>query len=120
MKLVQAKCAHDCFQPAMTHHAPVLVVPYSPLWLQAFEAERALLQVSIPERNICVEHIGSTSVPGLSAKPIIDLMLGTTSLQQVDSWIPILEGIGYEYMSPSPIPFGLKLIMPGDISTTWL
>ena len=57
-----------------------------------------VLASSLKDENVWIEHIGSTAVPGLSAKPIIDVMLGASSLERIESWVPILEGLGYEYM----------------------
>ena len=46
-----------------------------------------------------VEHIGSTSVPGLAAKPIIDMMVGITDFTQADALVPGVQSLGYEYVS---------------------
>ena len=47
---------------------------------------------------IAVEHIGSTAVKGLGAKPLIDMMIGVTDLQITENWIEILSEIGYEFV----------------------
>ena len=47
---------------------------------------------------IAVEHIGSTAVEGLGAKPLIDMMIGVTELQIAEKWIEVLSEIGYEYV----------------------
>lgn len=55
---------------------------------------------------IAVEHIGSTAVEGLGAKPLIDMMIGVTELQITEKWIEVLSEIGYEYV-PKMQPIGV-------------
>ena len=71
---------------------------YSPLWPAVFGIERErLLKVFAPV-EVAIEHIGSTAVPGLGAKPIIDMMLGAPSLAAIDARIADLEAEGYRYV----------------------
>jgi GrpB-like predicted nucleotidyltransferase (UPF0157 family)/GNAT superfamily N-acetyltransferase len=70
------------------------VVPYNPLWPQMFEAEAALIQKAMGENCIAVHHIGSTSIPGMSAKPIIDMMPVVRDIQKVEAGP--MEALGYE------------------------
>ena len=77
---------------------PVVLVAYDPAWPACFEAERArLLQVFDPVRTR-IEHVGSTAVPGLAAKPIVDVLLGVERLEEVERRIPELEARGWEYV----------------------
>ena len=69
---------------------------YSPLWPAVFDLERQRL-LEIFGEGVVIEHIGSTAVPGLGGKPIIDMMLGTADIAQVDARIPQLEAEGYRY-----------------------
>jgi GrpB-like predicted nucleotidyltransferase (UPF0157 family) len=59
---------------------PIAVVDYDPAWPAMFEAERAAVAAVLGDLVIAIEHIGSTAVPGLPAKPIIDLLVGVRSL----------------------------------------
>jgi len=77
---------------------PVFVVPYDPEWPRQFERERALLGRVFRGNRVSVEHVGSTAVPHLGAKPIIDIMVGVSALSEVESRIPDLEAQGYEYV----------------------
>lgn len=77
---------------------PVIIVPYNPGWADTFKNEAKLLQVVIPYKNIVIEHIGSTSVPELSAKPIIDIMVGFETLNDANKSIPSIETLGYQYI----------------------
>jgi GrpB-like predicted nucleotidyltransferase (UPF0157 family) len=77
--------------------APVVeVVPYDPTWPERFEAERRLLSEALPDA-LSVEHIGSTSVPGLAAKPIIDIMVVVPDVDGVVANLRPLEQLGYVY-----------------------
>lgn len=69
--------------------------PHDPAWLTAFELERARLQALLPGILVHVEHIGSTAVPGLVAKPVVDIMAGVQSLAGVDATIDTLCDNGY-------------------------
>ncbi len=77
----------------------VAVVPYDPIWPKAFEQERLYLLSCLPTNLINrIEHFGSTAVPGLSAKPIVDILVEVTSLDKTREIIaPILEAQGYDY-----------------------
>lgn len=77
----------------------VAVVPYDPRWPMAFEDERRHLRTCLPSGLIGrIEHFGSTAVPGLSAKPIVDMLVAVRSLDETRQRIvPILEGQGYDY-----------------------
>jgi GrpB-like predicted nucleotidyltransferase (UPF0157 family) len=74
---------------------PVRLVPYDPSWPRFFEQEEARLHGICPEAFERIEHIGSTAVPMLSAKPVIDLMAGVPSLARADAILPILCANGY-------------------------
>ncbi|HEX9939297.1 MAG TPA: GrpB family protein, partial [Longimicrobium sp.] len=58
----------------------VRVVPYQPAWAALFAREAARLRAVLGERVLAIEHVGSTSVPGLAAKPILDLAASVPSL----------------------------------------
>ena len=66
----------------MTQH--VVVTEYNPLWTNMFETEAAKIKSILGENCIAIYHIGSTSVAGLAAKPIIDIMPVVHSLKAVD------------------------------------
>jgi GrpB-like predicted nucleotidyltransferase (UPF0157 family) len=78
----------------------VEVVPYDPSWPELFEVERRHLLACVPAGIVVrIEHFGSTAVPGLAAKPIIDMLVEVTSLDAVkERVVPILEERGYEYV----------------------
>jgi GrpB-like predicted nucleotidyltransferase (UPF0157 family) len=77
----------------------VAIVPYDPRWPELFRREKDHLLSCLPSDLIRrVEHFGSTAVPGLAAKPIVDLLVEVTDLQATQVRIaPVLEGQGYDY-----------------------
>ena len=78
--------------------APIEIVDYDPLWPQRFTDERAeLLHVIGQWLHGPIEHIGSTAVPGLRAKPVIDIMAGVESLPASRDAIPALGRMNYHY-----------------------
>jgi GrpB-like predicted nucleotidyltransferase (UPF0157 family) len=79
---------------------PVAVVPYDPGWPEAFLREKQHLVGCLPADLVRrVEHFGSTAVPGLSAKPIVDILVEVADLAETSRRVvPILEGQGYEYL----------------------
>jgi GrpB-like predicted nucleotidyltransferase (UPF0157 family) len=82
----------------MTHPNPIEICPYSLEWPEWFAAERAVLEVVFSFADVQIEHIGSTAVPGLGAKPIIDILLGAPSLSVIEAKIPALVALDYQYM----------------------
>jgi GrpB-like predicted nucleotidyltransferase (UPF0157 family) len=77
----------------------VVVVPYDPHWVEMFERERYHLLSCLPHDLVKrIEHFGSTAVFGLWAKPIVDMLVEVTSLDETKQRIvPILEAQGYDY-----------------------
>src|SRR5687768_2427169 len=92
-------------RPALTPsgEAPVEIVPYDPAWPGLFaEERRKLLETVGPWLAGPVEHIGSTAIPGLAAKPVIDIMAGVASLDASRPAIAALVSAGYCYFPYRP------------------
>ena len=78
--------------------AAIHIVPYDPGWIAMFKAEEAALEgILRPWRSGPIEHIGSTAVDGLCAKPVIDIMVGVPSLAGSEPAKYILRENGYQY-----------------------
>jgi GrpB-like predicted nucleotidyltransferase (UPF0157 family) len=73
----------------------VLLVDYDPGWRALFEREAARIRAALGSRATRIEHVGSTSVPGLAAKPVIDLLLVVSDSADEDAYLPPLEAAGY-------------------------
>jgi GrpB-like predicted nucleotidyltransferase (UPF0157 family) len=83
---------------AQTMSDSVVIVAYDPDWPRRFVEERQRLEAVFAGLEAVVEHVGSTAVPGLGAKPVIDVMVGLRALADVEARIPELEAAGYEYV----------------------
>lgn len=108
----------------------IVVVPYDPDWPRRFEAERALLErVLVPWLDGGIHHIGATSVPGLAAKPILDMMVGVRDFDEARaSFLPLRDqsyvyaphrpGIAHHFCKPSvrlpEMTHNLHLTEPGS------
>ncbi|MEE8386433.1 MAG: GrpB family protein [Dehalococcoidia bacterium] len=87
-----------------TDFEAVEISGYDPAWPAAYERERDLIAGALDDLVVAIEHMGSTAVPGLGAKPIIDIMVGVRSLADGERCVRPLEGLGYEYKGEFGIP----------------
>lgn len=82
----------------------VTIEDYNSNWYKRFEEEKEKLKEILTDKYISIEHIGSTSVDGLCAKPIIDIAIGVNDLQSVSEFIKPLKEIGYEFVYHKEFP----------------
>jgi GrpB-like predicted nucleotidyltransferase (UPF0157 family) len=73
----------------------IIVADYDPAWVNVFEEHRARLMDGLGARAIRIEHVGSTAVPGLAAKPIVDIQLSVANVEDEQAYVPPLEEAGY-------------------------
>jgi len=83
----------------------VIVSEYDDSWVSLFEKEKELILKQLTEGAVSVEHIGSTSVPGLCAKPIIDILIGIEHWSDAQRYVQAMERCGYVFMGEYGIPF---------------
>ena len=88
----------DKIQSVGLKRGTVKVVAYNPDWSQEFEAEKQRLLDTFGDKILAIEHIGSTSIPGLAAKPIIDMVAAIKSFDDLPEFVNGLQKLGYEYM----------------------
>jgi len=74
---------------------PVVLADYDPRWPELFVREEERIRTALDDRALLVEHVGSTSVPGLPAKPIIDIVLAVADSSDEPAYVPLLEAAGY-------------------------
>ncbi|HMD54779.1 MAG TPA: GrpB family protein, partial [Phycisphaerae bacterium] len=89
----------------------VQVVPYQSCWAQLFLQEADRLRLALGSVIGRIEHIGSTSVPGMNAKPIIDMLAAVEKLSSAGIVIPALERLGYEHCRDNPVPGRLFFVL---------
>jgi GrpB-like predicted nucleotidyltransferase (UPF0157 family) len=98
------------------------IVEYDSYWSTLFEQESIrILNALGSDKVVAIEHFGSTAVPGLAAKPIVDLMVGVHSLEAAQLLIPLLEALEYVYWRDDPRPgrmFFIKGMPPYGLGRT--
>ena len=77
------------------HNATIDLAPYDTTWPAQYQAEAAKIRSALGEGALVLEHVGSTSIPGLSAKPIIDILLAVADSSAEDAYVPALTAQGY-------------------------
>lgn len=83
-------------------HQPIVIANYNPAWPERFRQEEVRIIAALGEVALSVEHIGSTSVPGLAAKPIVDILLMVEDSGEEASYLPALEEAGYVLRGREP------------------
>ncbi len=82
----------------------VRLVPYSSEWIRYFEQEKGALHAALGDKILDIQHVGSTSIPGMLAKPIVDIAIAVADFDEARACIPQLESLGYEYKGEFGIP----------------
>jgi GrpB-like predicted nucleotidyltransferase (UPF0157 family) len=77
------------------HDAPITLREYDAAWPELFSREERRIRKALGRQALRVEHVGSTSVPGLAAKPIIDILLVVVDSADEPSYVPLLQAEGY-------------------------
>jgi GrpB-like predicted nucleotidyltransferase (UPF0157 family) len=80
----------------------VIIVPYDPQWPDLFASQGADLRGALGDVALRIDHIGSTSVPGLAAKPIVDVLISVASFEPLDAYLIPLQGLGYVHRPDNP------------------
>ena len=113
--------ATQAYSTILAHMAEIVIAPYDPSWPARFEAERANLTKALAGLPVQIEHIGSTSVPGLGAKPIIDILVGLAANDDLNALVEPIQALGYSYVAryetdDQPMPFRryFRSRPPGD------
>lgn len=77
------------------HNATVHLAPYDAAWPALYEREAAKIRAALGENARLLEHVGSTSIPGMPAKPILDILLAVADSAHEDAYVPALTAQGY-------------------------
>ncbi|WP_349963458.1 GrpB family protein [Rhizobium sp. ZPR3] len=83
---------------------PIVLTPYDPIWTDLFERERTALQRADIGWFRAIHHVGSTSIPGIAAKPIIDILVGLRCDDDGRACVEAMHQLGYEYRGDGGIP----------------
>lgn len=82
----------------------ITVVPYDPRWPRSYRVEAARVRAALGSTAVAVEHFGSTAVPGLAAKPIVDILVGLHSIPPSASIGTALRDLGYASLGEAGVP----------------
>ena len=91
------------------------LVPHDPSWRRQFEEERRRLRAVLGADASDIQHIGSTAVPGIHAKPIVDIVVAARSHTLADDWQDAMASLGYDYPGDIGIPGHRVYGRDGDI-----
>jgi GrpB-like predicted nucleotidyltransferase (UPF0157 family) len=94
---------------------PIQIVDYDPQWPRLFEREAGRVRAALGERVLALEHVGSTSVPGLAAKPKIDMLLVVADTADESAYVPALEMAGYVLQIREPDWYEHRMFKGPDI-----
>jgi len=101
--------------PRQPLNGTIHLTPYDPQWKSEFERHAQRLRVALGANVLLLEHVGSTSVPGLAAKPVIDILLAVADSSDEKSYVPQLEEEGFVLRIREPEWFEHRLLKsPGD------
>ncbi|WP_447136917.1 GrpB family protein [Micromonospora sp. LZ34] len=89
----------------------IVIEDYDPAWVDRFAAASSLLNDALRGQIVGLEHVGSTSVPGLAAKPVIDIDLLVEDTTEEDRYLPALERIGYRLVLREPWWHGHRMLV---------
>jgi GrpB-like predicted nucleotidyltransferase (UPF0157 family) len=82
----------------------IVIVPYNPAWPALYEAEAARVRAALPaDIVLAIEHFGSTAIPGLAAKPVIDILVAVRSIEEArECAVAPLSALGYAFWADNP------------------
>jgi GrpB-like predicted nucleotidyltransferase (UPF0157 family) len=94
------------WEAAMTAEVdePIEVVSYDPAWPKLYEEEAERLRAGLTSEIVAIEHFGSTSVPGMAGKPVVDLLVGARDMEQAHRIAEEATGLGYENLGEVLVP----------------
>jgi GrpB-like predicted nucleotidyltransferase (UPF0157 family) len=98
------------------HDGPIVLVDYDDAWPVRFEREARHIRTALGARALLLEHAGSTSVPGLVAKPIIDIVLAVPDSSNENDYVPALEAEGYALRIREPDWYEHRVLKKSDPS----
>jgi GrpB-like predicted nucleotidyltransferase (UPF0157 family) len=96
------------------HNAQIYLAPYDPAWPSQYEGEAAKIRAALGDGALVLEHVGSTSIPGLSAKPILDILLAVADSSEEESYVPALTAQGYRLHLREP-DWEQHRVLKGDL-----
>ncbi len=103
--------------PTPPHNSTITLAEYDPAWPQVYAQKATAIRAALGERITLLEHVGSTSVPGLAAKPLIDILLVVADSSDEAAYVPELEAQGYTLRVREPDWFQHRVLKGADPET---
>jgi len=100
--------------PVIPHNGPITIAEYNPAWPVLYNREAGRIRAALGHTAVLIEHAGSTSVPGLAAKPIIDIVLAVPDSADEAAYVPAMEAAGYVLRLREPDWFEHRLFKGPD------
>jgi GrpB-like predicted nucleotidyltransferase (UPF0157 family) len=100
--------------PVIPHNGPITLADYDPAWPALYSREASRIRAALGHLAVLIEHAGSTSVPGLAAKPIIDIVLAVPDSADEAAYVPAMEAAGYVLRLREPGWFEHRLFKGPD------
>jgi len=97
------------------HNRPVHLAPYDPQWPSQFALLAGRIRDALADKVLLLEHVGSTAVPGLPAKPVVDIVLAVADSADEPAYVPKLEARGFLLRIREPEWFEHRLLKTPDI-----
>ncbi len=94
--------------------SPIVIADYDPVWPDLFRREAERISGALGSKAIRIEHAGSTSVPALAAKPVIDIVLAVADAAAEDAWLPDMEAAGYSLRVRESEPWQHRMLKGPD------
>jgi GrpB-like predicted nucleotidyltransferase (UPF0157 family) len=98
---------------ATPHNGTIYLAPYDPEWPRLYGHEASKIRAALGEGVVVLEHVGSTSIPGMSAKPILDILLAVANSADENTYVPALTATGYRLHVREP-DWEEHRVMKGD------
>ncbi len=95
------------------HNGTIPLWPYDPTWPAQYVGEEAKIRTALGDKALVLEHVGSTSIPGIGAKPIIDILLAVADSADEEAYVPALTAQGYRLHLREP-DWEQHRVMKGD------
>ena len=106
----------EFLEPPVRVDGPVRLVDPDPGWPAQYAQQEARIRAALGPRAVRVEHVGSTSVPGLAAKPVIDIVLVVTDSADEAGYLPDLEAAGYSLQFREPDWYQHRFLRARDVA----
>jgi GrpB-like predicted nucleotidyltransferase (UPF0157 family) len=99
----------------VAHDGPIVLAPYDPAWPSGYAALAREVSGALGNKVLLLEHVGSTSVPGLCAKPIIDMVLAVADSSDEAAYVRALEAVGFKLKIREPDWYGHRMLKAPSI-----